>query len=47
MHYSSTVGQVVFAAFDPDNGYAQVGSTLLVVSTYGDSWVRIGYRPQR
>ena len=35
--YSSTMAQCHFAAYDPDNNYAQVGTTLQVVSVYNSA----------
>ena len=36
MKYDTTVAEVFLAIFDPDNSYAQVGTTLISQAAYGD-----------
>ena len=39
LKYDGSVAQVMFATFDPDSSYAQVGTTLIAQSTYNDTFM--------
>ena len=41
--YSSSIATAIYAVFDPDNGYAQVGSTQYVASLYNDPEFRADF----